>query len=556
MNTTPTGPAAPVWLADPTHGTSESDRLWTTTNIAEAVSDVLSPLCCSFWRDLCDLAARDGLWDLGLLTPAERRTGDDQNQQTNGCFYGRLALNADLIRHFLGRLPGSFADDFERDLLGMVRTDAPDTATSWRTALTAAAKTPVAIARHPATVRRLYRRQLAWWQQTAFAPDSEPYVLLDEAARRFRYAMRVHLRSRLLAQGLYSALQGLAAAAGRPDLYLPAITGLGGVTETAMSQALWDAAHGRLERQEFLHRHGFHGLHEGNLTGRSWRQEPARLDPLLAAYRRQPAERRPETQARLTQEARRQALADLAAALPARKRLLAHAATRRLGGYVRLLELSKASFVMALDTARTAASGIGRYLAGAGVLDAPQDACYLTMAEIQNGEACTDARQIVAFRRACREQHRSVQLPPVFTGMPAPLPVPRSAPAGLDTDTKEPDIGPVTGTGAGGGVAEGRIRLIDDLSDADRFQPGEILLCRTTDPSWTTLFTFAAAVVIDTGGLGSHGAIVAREFGIPCVIGTGNGTQRLRSGDAVRVDGAVGTVHRLNPSSLSNLLEQ
>ncbi|GGV56251.1 PEP-utilizing enzyme [Streptomyces spectabilis] len=543
MNTTSAGPAAPLRLTDPTHGTSEPDRLWTTTNIAEAVSDVLSPLCCSFWRDLCDLAARDGLWDLGLLTRAERHTSNDQNQQTNGCFHGRLALNADLIRTFLGRLPGSFADDFERDLLGMVRADTPTTAVSWLTALTTAVKAPVAIVRHPATVQRLYRQQLAWWQRAAFAPDSEPYALLTQAAGRFRYAMRVHLRSRLLAQGLYSALEDLAANAGRPDLYLPVITGFGGVAEISMSQDLWNVAHGRLERQEFLHRHGFHGLHEGNLTGRSWRQEPHLLDPLLAAYRGQPSDSHPGEQVRISQEAHQQALADLAYELPARKRPLVYAATRRLGGYIRLLELSKASFVMALDTARTAAGGIGRHLFQDGALDTPEDACYLTTAELRQAGPPNRARDLVTFRRSCRDRHRSVQLPASFTGMPDSLPVPRCVPDGIGTGRGTP----ISGTAAGGGVAEGRIRLITDLGDADRFQHGEILLCRTTDPSWTTLFTLTAAVVIDTGGLGSHGAIVAREFGIPCVIGTRDGTQRLQDGDLVRVDGDAGTVHCLNP---------
>ena len=72
-----------------------------------------------------------------------------------------------------------------------------------------------------------------------------------------------------------------------------------------------------------------------------------------------------------------------------------------------------------------------------------------------------------------------------------------------------------------------------------------MLVCHTTDPSWSSYFFVASAVVIDIGGMLSHGAIVARELGIPCVISTGNGTSTIRSGDRVLVDGDAGTVEIL-----------
>ncbi|MGH9286601.1 MAG: PEP-utilizing enzyme, partial [Acidimicrobiales bacterium] len=74
---------------------------------------------------------------------------------------------------------------------------------------------------------------------------------------------------------------------------------------------------------------------------------------------------------------------------------------------------------------------------------------------------------------------------------------------------------------------------------------GEILVCRFTDPSWAPLFTLAEALVIDIGAAASHGAIVARELGVPCVIGTGDGTRRIRTGDRLHVDGSGGRVQIL-----------
>jgi pyruvate,water dikinase len=82
---------------------------------------------------------------------------------------------------------------------------------------------------------------------------------------------------------------------------------------------------------------------------------------------------------------------------------------------------------------------------------------------------------------------------------------------------------------------------VHEIGDRD-FDVDDVLVCRTTDPGWASLMAISAALVIDVGGAISHGAIVARELGIPCVIGTGNGTQVLSDGDTVRVDGSAGTV--------------
>ena len=80
---------------------------------------------------------------------------------------------------------------------------------------------------------------------------------------------------------------------------------------------------------------------------------------------------------------------------------------------------------------------------------------------------------------------------------------------------------------------------------ADQLEPGEILVCETTDPSWTSLFLVAAGLVIDIGGALSHGAILARELGVPCVINTRVGSAVLRTGDRLRVDGDAGRVEVL-----------
>ena len=100
------------------------------------------------------------------------------------------------------------------------------------------------------------------------------------------------------------------------------------------------------------------------------------------------------------------------------------------------------------------------------------------------------------------------------------------------------------GTPASSGVVEGRVRVLlgADMSD---FQPGEILVVRTTDVGWTPLFLLATGVLTELGGALSHAAIVAREFGVPSVVNVPGVTRLLRTGDRVRVDGDHGTIERL-----------
>jgi pyruvate,water dikinase len=82
-----------------------------------------------------------------------------------------------------------------------------------------------------------------------------------------------------------------------------------------------------------------------------------------------------------------------------------------------------------------------------------------------------------------------------------------------------------------------------DVQDADRLEPGRILVTRQTDPGWASVFFLVKGLVVERGGMLSHGAIIAREFGIPCVVGVKNAMERIRSGATIDVNGDSGVVH-------------
>ncbi|WP_246830989.1 PEP-utilizing enzyme, partial [Dietzia sp. HMSC21D01] len=105
--------------------------------------------------------------------------------------------------------------------------------------------------------------------------------------------------------------------------------------------------------------------------------------------------------------------------------------------------------------------------------------------------------------------------------------------------------GEIVGRPASRGTVEGAVRVARSIVDAREVRPGEVLVARVTDVGWTPYFTVIAALVTDIGSSVSHGAVVAREYGLPCVVNTIVATQTLRTGDRVRVDGDRGVVTRL-----------
>jgi pyruvate,water dikinase len=100
----------------------------------------------------------------------------------------------------------------------------------------------------------------------------------------------------------------------------------------------------------------------------------------------------------------------------------------------------------------------------------------------------------------------------------------------------------LTGVAASAGEVSGVARIVLGEDDFDKIEPGDVLVCPITSPVWSVLFPSISALVSDSGGVLSHPAIIAREYGIPAVVGTGNATEVLKDGQAVKVDGTAGTV--------------
>jgi len=190
----------------------------------------------------------------------------------------------------------------------------------------------------------------------------------------------------------------------------------------------------------------------------------------------------------------------------------------------------------------------GGRLAQAGTLEASNDVFYLTPDELQNGRD-VPMKGLVQERMAEMERF-SHMTPPPMLGTPPAFEMGDGAPplframakAGISSNTKLREADRVKGIAGSAGVVRGRARVIHSLAEAGKLQPGDVLVAQSTMPPWTPLFATASAAVTDIGGVLSHSAVVAREYRIPAVVGTGHATSTFHDGQLLEVDGDAGTV--------------
>lgn len=188
---------------------------------------------------------------------------------------------------------------------------------------------------------------------------------------------------------------------------------------------------------------------------------------------------------------------------------------------------------------------IGKRLAAKGLLNQAADVFMLHVAEVNQAMAGKDYRSVISQRSEDKARFARIVPPPVM-GVPAPPsgdPVEEVLTRFFGTPVEpSTDASVLAGIAASPGVVTGTAKVVKSLDEASKLQQGDIMVCEMTLPPWTPLFSTVSAVVADTGGILSHCAIVAREYRIPCVVGTQIGTQVLKDGQRITVDGAQGIV--------------
>ena len=552
---------------------------YTTTNAAEVLPGVTRPLPADIWREWDYIWNHGVLEDLGVLdlVPLPKPPGTTTLPFIGGRFVINYALNmqftstyqvgegSDFLKQFLeggDALKSEAASDAERAAATRARITE-----RWEGSEAIYAKN-----REITLDARRRSRERDW----SAADDADLIAALDEAITLTGRTFIAHYYNSV-GGGEYTTIVGDALKEHIPDHppeWANAVTsGLTGVESALPAKAIWDLSRFVLARPAladefgaltadgltarlaappdddwrafaaeyaaFIDRFGFRGQNETDPSYRTWDEAPNFVLSSIQADLQAPPERDPHALERKQAAAREAVEREIAARLPADaldgyRHALRHAQTLNRGR-----EGSKANWARACRTQRPPVMELARRLAARGVIADADDVWYLRLPELREaarGELdAARAKAGVASRREGRARLEGYELPVLFD-WPVEL-IPRERAAAAESATYE-------GLGISPGRASGRARVIESAEAAMSadLAPGDILIAPVTDAAWTPLFIPAAGVVVETGGVLSHAATVAREFGIPAVAQIRGVTSLIPNGATVTLDGAAGTV--------------
>ena len=524
------------------------DYLWTNGNAGEAVPDVMTPCTWSLLRiflpEAEPLASLKGIREYHLYGNIGGRLYLNLSLETTiaGVFgVGKKRLKAALEEVF-GRIPeGLEIPPVPVSRWDLLRALLPNLLPILRSARSNRKKLPAFLAAAPARCEALQARigeasststLIALWQA-----DLEPFFrecgrMLDAASSDIDAFMLIRgdLRKLVGEADATALLSGLS-------------TGQAQLASLGPLLGLEQLAHGEIDQATFARQYGHRGPHEAEVSYPRPAEDPDWIAQAQASLREAPVDvklllaRQKEAQV-AAWERFQQRYPRKAARM--RRRLDRAAAVYRDREATRSEEM-RVFWVLRAFVLR------------AGALSGQGEALFLLSIEeilaVLGGDETALAR--IPARRTTYERYCALlPYPALIRGHFDPFQWAAATPQRKDVfdasgGARAPASSTVTGFPGGAGVVEGRVRVIQTADEGDQLQPGEILVTTVTNVGWTPLFPRAAAIVTDVGAPLSHAAIVARELGIPSVVGCGNATMRLHSGDRVRVDGVLGTVEVL-----------
>lgn len=552
-------------------GLAGQPNIWSNGNTRDTMPDPLSPLDWSLARRMVD----------SLLEQAHKLAGFPlpPGLQRAGLFHGRLYLNLSLIQ-WEGYAAFGMKPDALNRMLGGHQPEIHVTPLNWRQRLIQASRMLRFMLRAPVR-RRAGRRAQAQAIVTAkswlCAPLPETDIgfaaMLREQARHVRcdYALQflqgsggvsVSLLLDILEAHLPGESYALAAAllaGGVPSVTAQQGYDLVDLARLAMRdeparrwletrhreggdwRALPADSPFRQSFESFIERYGHRGIYESYLRNPRWRERPGYLLDNLQAL----AQTDLEALAATRQATATVAMARVRNALPWWQRPLLKSLLRSANLQSNDREAARSALVAYSEPGRRTMPAIGARWVERGWLADPNDIFFLL------GEEIVDALEgkLDGTGLAARVEDRRIQFDAWMTETPADVIledagkvfIPEAAKESIRMEGQDCFIGVAVGSGC----ATGKARLLRSPEEGVRLGNGDILVVPSTDPAWTPLFLRAGGLVMETGGYLSHGAIVAREFGIPAVVNLPGILHHLQDGDVVEVDGGRGMVRRL-----------
>lgn len=548
--------------------------VWTITNGSEILPGVLSPFVATLYNEI----DAKGLRELMSPYPSGKRIKLFKPPVGNffGITAGRLALNVGfsvaamscLDPDIAAAMAAQFFQGSDEATRLLVKAPPAEVEASWAVAqrLRAAAESEALAAQQELYEARLTDEAAADRALPLKAAWRRLHDLLEPAGEH----LNRHLVVSTAAGEMQVRLAGLiAAGGGDPADIVGLCSGLGNVESSKPALALYDLAqvarkqpvvrhalaagdigavitamehNDRLwevfidEYDEFIHRYGFRVQGEADPTVPDWSEDPTFVISQVRSMLALKPSESPAAQIKKASAAREKLEKRVRASLPAELREPFDEALGEAQRFTAMRELTKAVWVLSMRRLRPALLAVGDGLAAAGHLRHGHEYVYCTYREVEamvKGRAHEDLAATITRRRKQRVQAEAYVLPNAWVGTAVP--------------TKRAAVGDrrkLAGLGVSAGTATGPARIVlnTEAAFARDIEPGDVLVAPFTDTPWTPLFIPAAAVVVETGGMLSHAATVAREFGIPCVVLVEDATRLVREGDIVTVDGTHGTV--------------
>ena len=526
------------------------DDVLTISNVSEMMPGAVCPLTMSFTGWGIDY----GLQHMQVAVGARERI--EETWQVTASAYGHLFLNLTGSVVMSAGILGSNADQTAQTICGQLVPELKDLP-------------PLPLPRRVLNTAKLVRyclaapgvvddfgRELAAFALVPGADAAATWADISGKQSFFDHCMAVHIQSSALSGFLCSIVENMVSGESNASTVteqaetVRLLAGASGVESAVMLEELDElldavAAHGDSSAfvgvdtpealawlrsddglahglDRFLERHGHRGYRELCVRDPSWRDD---LTPLVQSMQA-------AVHARRLTGGRREIgteAVDPATLSRGLRWILpkAHDAIRRR-------EHTKSQLVELAHRFQVAFRTLGEQLASEGTLPDADLVCFFTTGELTSfiARPTPEAVDLALARRAALDHQQRLEFPEISVGLPTPL-----EPQVLDVGD-----GVLQGRPASRGVVEGVVRVAHTLAEAADLAPGEILVTPITDIGWTPYFSLIGGLVTDLGSSVSHGAVIAREYGLPCVVNARQATRYLRTGDRVRLDGDVGSV--------------
>ena len=548
---------AKIWATD--NPPSAKWPLYTRGNVGEVFPEVVLP----FTWDLIGQAAEDGWREafvrMGLVAVGD--FDDDEPMTILSVFGGYCYINASYVRMLGVRAPGGDVATIDQTFFG--GSDAPayverDGDKNRRASLKLAAtvlrllntKDLPALRADKVKADRFASKYPSAAADGTPASDQQLLDYCRSFPPFFQSLFARHIENTFSDALVSGALIDLVTKAGKDELLVSILGGIGDVESAAPAEAMWELS--RLERDDpswerdfasFISRFGSRGPNEWDLGSDPWDFRPEMAKAAIDAMRPVADDRSPMEHQRALVEARDAAVAEVRSALHRVDRFQFDKALAATIVFSQARERSKTTVIAAIHAVRRAQQTLHERAVARGGVRERWKSCLLNVddftAYLVDPEAHID---LIEQRAALHGRLSTVSAPFIVEGVVPPIDSWETAasPAGVVA------VGDVLeGIPGCPGLAQGRARVVLDPADPRGLGPGDVLIAPITDPSWTPLFLAAEAVIVNVGAVMSHAVIVSRELGIPCVVSVAGATSAIPDGALVEVDGNTGSVRVL-----------